>query len=1101
MKKDESKNFRNLWKKGQPLLIIKLTLILLIACFMQVSATVYSPGTSSRNNDLSPQVQQQRSVSGTVTDKNNQPLPGVTVVAKGTTTGTVTDADGAFSIIVPEGVEILQFSFVGMISQEISIAGRTTFTVVMEEAVTELEEVVAIGYGTQSRATLTTSVSTVDNKVLANIPYTNLGRALEGMASGVLVQSTSGQPGAAPRIIIRGGTSINNLNGSAPLYIVDGVIRPNINHLNSADIESIQILKDAASTSIYGARASNGVILITTKSGKAGQLEVIYNYDLTLSQVGNTYDMASAHDYIYYGRLGLVANERKNPGTLATAMKQPSGFGTGNDLTPNTAYTTQYLTPENEYKLDEGWKSMPDPLDPSKTIIYGETDWQDVLFRTGISNNHHISFAGGTDKVSINAGIGYLDDQGIAIRTGYQRFSGQLNGKLTLRDNLRLFANVVYSKSSDRQVYNITNVFFRSASLTPTAKYTFEDGSLAPGQLQNSGNPAYHLTVNKAENSFETITLTGGGSWEILPGLSFNPQMSMYKAASNNYSFWPSYLNGVNNWIRTRSASSGYSDYITTQADAYFSYNKNISKHNIDATAGVSYYGRNSFSLSASGNGAATDIIPTLNAVSTMTAMSSSLSDQVITGYFGRINYDYDRRYLVSLNLRYDGASNLGAKYKWGYFPGISFGWNLHEEDFWNTLSLPLNILKLRGSYGTTGNIGSLGDYQAQGSYSVGNKYMNASAIQNTVIPNPDLKWETSKTLNLGTDIGMFDQRIGLIFDVYRRVTDDLITNLVLPPSTGFSSISTNYGSLENKGLELELKAQIIKPQQISGFQWDISLNAAFTKHKILKLPENGQENNRVGGRYLWDAEKGEYAWKGGLQEGGRIDDYYSWKSLGVYSTDEEAASAPVDLTMTWADKTKYGGDTEFLDSDKNDTIDVRDMVYMGNPFPKWTGGFSSTMSFKGLELYVRTDFITGHTIYNHANIFLSGQWAGNLNFPKEMVTDAWKEQGDKARLPQYRPGVGNYSLWRGSAYHTTSTHSEYYESGNFLCIREVTLSYNLPANVLKTIKFNNVRLSVSGNNLYYFTKYKGMSPEDGGTDDGRYPLPRNFIFGVIVSL
>ncbi len=291
---------------------------------------------------------------------------------------------------------------------------------------------------------------------------------------------------------------------------------------------------------------------------------------------------------------------------------------------------------------------MPDPLDPSKTIIYGETDWQDVLFRTGISNNHHISFAGGTDKVSINAGIGYLDDQGIAIRTGYQRFSGQLNGKLTLRDNLRLFANVVYSKSSDRQVYNITNVFFRSASLTPTAKYTFEDGSLAPGQLQNSGNPAYHLTVNKAENSYETITLTGGGSWEILPGLSFNPQMSMYKAASNNYSFWPSYLNGVNNWIRTRSASSGYSDYITTQADAYFSYNKNISKHNIDATAGVSYYGRNSFSLSASGNGAATDIIPTLNAVSTMTAMSSSLSDQVITGYFGRINYDYDRRYLVS---------------------------------------------------------------------------------------------------------------------------------------------------------------------------------------------------------------------------------------------------------------------------------------------------------------------------------------------------------------------------------------------------------------------------------------------------------------------
>lgn len=1041
-----------------------------------------------------------KTVTGTINDQNGGPLPGVSVKVKDKNIGAVTDINGKFTISVPEGSNVLVISFIGFKTQEISVESRSSININLAEDASKLDEVVIVGYGSQSREVLTTSISKIDKQVLETIPYSNVGSALQGTAPGVLVQSTSGQPGAAPRIIIRGGTSINNPGGSAPLYIVDGVIRPDLNHINSEDIESMQVLKDAASTSIYGARASNGVVLITTKSGKSGKMEISYNYDNTFSEVGKTYDMASAHDYIYYARLGLAANEKKIPGSLKQ-MADPIAFGTGNDLTENTAFTPQYLTPANQHKLNEGWKSMPDPLDPSKTIIYAETDWQDVLFRTGVSQNHHLSFTGGTDKATLNAGVGYMQNDGIAITSKYNRFSGTLNGTLKLRDNLSLFSRVMYSGSSNREIDNLNNVFFRNAGMAPTTKYTFEDGSLAPGTNQATGNPAYYLNKAQTDANNETLTLIGGGQLDILPGLSFKPQVSLYKTDFDNYYFMPSFLTGANRYNTVRQASSRYSKLMQTQVDATFSYNKSFqSAHNVDATAGYTYFGRNLFDLSAVGSGAVTDRIPTLNAISTMTSMSGSTSKQVIMGYFGRLNYDFKRKYLVSLNLRYDGASNLGAKNRWGYFPGVALGWNLHEEKFWRVLPENLLRMKLRGSYGATGNIGGLSDFQAQGSYSVGNQYMGASAVENTGIANPDLKWENSKTFNLGADLGIFNRKVNVIFDVYRRVTEDLITDLALPLSTGFSRISTNFGSLENKGLEIEIGTQIINSKKEKGFTWDVSFNAAKTQHKILKLPTNGIQNNRVGGAYVWDTSIGGYAWVGGLQEGGRIGDYYAWRSLGVYSTDADASRAPIDMAMNYPDKTKYGGDNIFDDLDKNGIIDTKDLAFMGNPYPKWTGGFSNSISYKGFKLYARMDYMTGHTIYNYAKIFLSGQWASGVNFPKEMVTEAWHKQGDIATYPLYRPGVGNYNFWRTGASNTTTATSLFYESGDFLCLREISLSYNLPHSILKNIKVNNVRFNISGNNLYYFTKYTGMNPEEGGRDFGRYPLPKNIIFGAVVS-
>ena len=372
----------------------------------------------------------------------------------------------------------------------------------------------------------------------------NPASALQGTVS-VWSQSIIGQPGAAPRVIIRGGTSINNPNGASPLYIIDGVIRGNMNDINADDIASMQVLKDAASTSIYGARGSNGVVIITTKSGDSNRTKVEYSYNLGSSKVGQLYDMASARDYIYYTRVGAMVAERKVPGSK-NALTQPIGYGTGNDLTNNTGFTTQYLSDANKHKLNEGWESMPDPLDPTKTIIFQETNWQDVLFQNSVTNDHHLAVSGGNDRATVNASLGYMKNNGIAITTFYDRISANLNSDLKVNDQLSVNGKVMYSYSTNTAVYSDTELIFRAAGLAPTAKYTFEDGTLAPGQGRNTGNPVYYLNRRDNKNANENSDISF--IWRLTPpGVNNIPQVSLYKVAGDNYAFISFYLNGVGN--------------------------------------------------------------------------------------------------------------------------------------------------------------------------------------------------------------------------------------------------------------------------------------------------------------------------------------------------------------------------------------------------------------------------------------------------------------------------------------------------------------------------------------------------------------------------
>lgn len=1034
-------------------------------------------------------------ITGTVKDKNGVAVPAVTVTQKGSTISTVSDVNGQYSINVTDASALLVFTSAGYNSMEVEINGRNVIDVVLAENISKLDEVVVIGYGSQSREKMTTAVSKLDNKVLQNTTFTNVGSALQGNIAGLQVLSTGGgQPGAAPRIILRGGTSIQNPNGAAPLYIVDGVIRPNgLNDINAFAIESVQVLKDAASTAIYGARGSNGVVIVTTKSAKPNRTAVSYSFNGSVGQPTRLVQYANAHDYIYYNRLGIKAAAEYRP-ELLPRLSQGNATGTGNNLTNSTAYTTMYLTPENQHKLQEGWQSMPDPIDPTKTIIYKETNYQDLIYRNAYTQDHYLDASGGNDKGGFYAGLGYTRSQGTATITDYNRLSFNINAYYRLFENFRINAIVGYTNRNNRTVSSLANVFYRSASLPGTAKYQFEDGTMAPGQNQSIGNPDYYFKgryAPKGNTEVETSTFSLSAKWDIARNLVFEPLLSLNRDNAPGYSFQPAaMLNGIGPLVTSRTTSSVMARNTQYQTDGVLTYANNFSsKHHLEAKAGFSHYFRRNTNLSATGQNAATDLIPTLNSAATPTNVNSTISDLKIQSLFSRINYDYLGKYLLSINTRYDGASNLGENKKFGFFPGVSVGWNVDKENFFSNIATVLQ-LKLRASYGVNGNISGLGDFQPDGSYiTTGGLYGGQSIIRADVLPNQDLHWERSKTFDVGADIGFLNGRASIIFDVYNRITDDLLTTVSLPASTGFSTIFTNLGSLQNKGFEIELNGNILPSS--SAFRWNVSFNAGYTEHKILKLPNNGILNNRIGGEYVWDASKGDYAYLGGLQEGGRIGDMFSYKQVGVYATDEEAAKALPDRVPSNANKFKRGGDVIWADLDNNGYIDNRDRVYVGNPYPKWTGGFNNYFTYKGIGLTIRTDFTAGNTIYNYPAAFADAQAQGDALPTQKYIDKMWKKQGDITNTPRY--------IWQDQSGNIFRGNNNYYEKADFLCLRQIALSYVFPK-IINRIHLNNLKVFVSGNNLHYFTKFTGINPEDGGQDNGHYPVTRTFTLGISAS-
>lgn len=1138
--KSKPKNYCFIPKSGK---VMKLTATMLLAFTMQLSVPLSAKTIAFTGKNAGKKNLIQKKITGKVTNEKGETLPGVNIIAKGTTISTQTDFDGQFVIEVPDNVTTLVVSYIGLQEQEVTIR-NSPLNIVLKEIGLQMNEVIVVGYGSQNRRTLSTSVSKLDKKVLENVPYSNVTQSLQGNVTGLVVRTASGQPGKASNIIVRGGTSIDNPSGATPMYIVDGVIRNQIDDINPADIASLQVLKDAAATSIYGARASNGVVIITTATGKAGKTKITYNVSTQNSRVGKKYDFLGGEDYIRLHRQGIY-NAAEIAGLSTTTgiarLGQLTGAtpaGTGNNLLNNTPFATLLKSNLNATTIQDlqakGWQEMTDPLNANNTIMYNSTNWNDILFQNAFTQNHTLGMSGGGDTGVFDLSLGYLKGDGITIFTGYQRFTSKLNASLKVADNFTLNGRVLFSKASNNQVVANSVVFNRYLGNAPTTKLYLEDGTLAPGQNNINGNPLYQMGKVKGINENNKLQMSVDGDLKITKDLTFTPSLSLYNENENNNTFQQAFLSGSNGLVDNTRTATRLSNQITqVQYEGVFTYTKSLDKAgDFDAKLGASKFDRTIKAFNASGKGSPSDLAQTLDSSPIPVSVYSNNTQLVLNSVFGRVNYDYKSRYFATASFRYDGASSLGPDQKYGFFPGLSAGWNAHEESFWSAMPKFISSFKLRGSFGVNGNLGTLGDFQAGGLYSgttngFSNSYNGQSAIVNSQIANPGLKWEQSQTINAGFDLGFHDNRIRLIGDFYNKLTSDLLTNLTLPSNSGFSTVLTNLGGLRSKGFELELNANVYNQND---WKINVGANVSHNTNTIEKLPFNGNVNNRIGGTEIWDAASGSYKFVGGLQEGQKIGDFYAHKQLYILSTQAEADAYNTAYRDVYVGKTaanggnpngiKFPGDAVFLDADKNGIIDSKDRTFMGNMFPKFVGGFNFDTSYKGFSLTVRTDYSLGATIYNESRARFVGQFQGNYGLLAESL-QSWQKEGDVTDVPRYRwaDQTNQNNLFRseagGAAYNTNmfQGNSRYYESGDYLCLREVTISYTLPESIISRIKLSSVRVYLTGSNLYYFTKYSGLSPEvqgiDGGSSlglndagaKGTYPVPRNITLGLNIGL
>jgi len=1115
---------------------------ILITCFL-LSATVRA---------------QVKKVTGMViSDQDGKPLVGVTIELKGKKSGTQTNENGEFSIDASPG-DVLVVSYTGYSQKDVKVGSSSTFTLVMKSDVGKLGEVVVVGYGTQSRKNVTTSIAKLDKEVLATAPRANIGSALQGTVSGLQVVNATGQPGANPVIILRGGASINN--PGAPLVVIDGIIR-SYSDIASEDVESIEILKDAASTAIYGARANNGVILITTKHGKSGKAQVSYKFTQGFNMRRSGYKYMDARDYIYYNRLGNL-----NSGRTYGQVNGSRGYGLLTDSANLSSFNIRFYNSTTASLLSQGWDTVGDPYGPSTNYLTGgkpdssnisgiiifknhSKEIENLVFRNTQTQDHYINVTGGNDKGRYFSSFDFYKEPGVIVGSDYKRFSGVVNGSYKVRSNVEVSSGVTLSTSSQLGVLNGAeiNTLYRSLAIWPTFNPWLDAAKTLPnpGNSATDGNPLYWLGKTDRSDENNKITVNGAVKWDILPNLYIRATANAYMNEVLDQSFTKATQTYSNIFATTpsfntnRPATSTYSRDFQQQYNAIINYTKQFGGvHNVSAMLGTEYFGIKSFGMQVAGTKSPTDDIPTVNASTTFTSNTSTdpnnpnnnysiVSQYRIISTFGRLSYDYDQRYLFTAVFREDGVSSLPTANRLGFFPGMSAGWNVHREKFFQNSGIykVISTLKPRVSYGVNGNVSGLGRYDVQGVYGAQGLYNNNGAFLFTSLTTPNLRWEKSRTTDIGADIGILNNRITFIFDYYNRKTSDLLTNLSLPSYTGFNTVRTNLGTLQNKGYEFSANARVI--DNPNGFRLNIGANASYVKNKILQLPYNGQPNNRQGGLQVFDPKSGQLIWVGGLQEGQSIGDIYAFKQVSIFKDASEIAKSAgnrVDLVAGISGpNSNYGtgkitpGDVNWLDVDKNDTIDNRDQVKIGNIYPKWTGGFNANFSYKNFSVYTRFEFALGHTIYNDLVARTLGNYQGTFNYI-ELQKQAWSPTNTNTDIPKvyYADQVAaplgkkNYTRINNANANLNSNNSQFYEKGDYLACREITLSYDFDQSLLSKSKvLSQARLFASLDNMFYITKFSGPTPEPPvapgtstitGVYQGTYPTPRTIVLGVQVS-
>ena len=1067
---------------------------------------------------------QEKTITGTVTSaSDSQPLPGATVQIKGTSTGTTTDFDSNYTIQANSG-DILVFSFVSFANQEATVGADNIINIVLAEDANILNEVIVTGYGKQTRAILTMSISKLDTRILETSTRSNVGSALQGTVAGLRVTNTTGQPGSTPQIVLRGGTNFGN---DAPLILVDG-IPSSFYGLNSDDIESIEVLKDAAANAIYGARSANGVILVTTKTGKIGKSSVNYKFRYSSNKKRDDQKYIGAEDHINYNRQSIAwfRETTDRPGAFGAFLDGNQSAGTGNNTT-NDPFTTQLLTPANQYLLNQpGWKSIPDILNPGQDIIFFDNqDVGDRIYQNSLSKDHYLSFDGGNEKGTYYLGLGVLDNDGLVLGSGFKRYSGKFSGSYNIKDNFKVNSTILYTHSNlNRSPLGNDNTVFRRFQGQASTARTFdsnEDGTFTDiysvGQNQGFGNPLYYQDKFIRKNLEQRLSATVGIEWDLHKDLTFSVDGSHFTINNHTENFNKAYRVGnTTGPLRTaRQASVGLERTLRNQLTGTLNYIRKFGNHNVNVLLGAEYFKDNIFFTSAGTRNSPTDLIQTLNAAPEAEGVPSSFeSEQVLTSTFGRLLYDFDDRYLVSLTYRYDGSSRLGNE-KFEFFPGVSFGWNAHNEDFFENSSLSNTISKFkpRLSYGVNGNVASItpaglrdyvGNYAVFGSYGSQGVYNGQTGYGNTSLPTLDLVWEKSTTFNVGLDLSLFNDRVSFIMDVYSRDIKDKIANLTLPFYSGFGSIRTNNGTFRNRGFELELNGDIIKTEDLT---WNVG--ATFTKNRnfVVKLPENDNDRNRQGGNLIWNSETGQDEWVGGLQEGQRYggDLIVAYIQEDIYNTQAEADADNAitdELMPAFSRNQRWAGDVKWKDVNNDGIINGSDREVIGRTTPDFVGGLFTNINYKRFNLFVKTDFATGHLVWNHIKNKGYGQTQGNLAQPIE-VLDSWTPTNSSADLPRFVFVNGAKNIWRGSEARESlqaAGNNKFWEKGDYLALREVTLSYDLPTSIFKD-KIQNLSVYLTGTNLHYFKSFSGDSPEAGGVQYGTFPVPKTYTVGLNLTL
>ncbi|MDN5200322.1 TonB-dependent receptor [Fulvivirgaceae bacterium BMA10] len=987
---------------------------------------------------------QQRTVNGTIKDDAGNAIPGVNVLVKGTQSGTISDIDGKYSITVADNQNTLVFSYVGYLTEELDISGRTTVDVVMLADLQTLEEIVVIGYGTQKKINLTGSVEAIEGSELARQPVFQTSQALAGLAPGLVATQSSGQPGSdGATIRIRGIGTLGNASKNNPLILVDG-IPDNINGVDPNDIESISVLKDASAAAIYGSRAANGVILITTKRGKSEKMKLNYSNYFGVQKV--------TQNLKFLDGLGYIENLNKaNPGTY------------------DQAFIDNYIA-------TRGSDASPD------------TDWvEEVFTEDGFQQYHRLAISGGTQKARVSASLSYMDQEGNITNYDFKRYNGRINTDLTVSDKFDINFDLNFRRSITQAPSAGLNEITRQAyRIPPLFTAVNSDGSYGPGW--NGQNPVAGAEVGGLSvsqfNYFRGVLKANYRPMDNLTiSVTYAPQYNDNAGKSFRAQYDWQDLSQSGTFPNQNSLSQSNSRSFQDNFNAIANYSRDFEEHNVSATFGYEFLKNTSSSFSASRRNFVLQEFQQLSSGDADTQLNSGgESLNGLQSIFGRVNYSFKNKYLVEANIRRDASSRFAAENRVSVFPSFSVGWRIAEESFLSTSSI-ISDLKLRASWGELGNQQIAGDFPYVSSFNVGTSNPIIGGIPITggaqsVLANRAIQWESTETKNIGLDAALFDSRLSLTAEYYVRTTNDILLQAnTVPPSIGLSPPVQNVGSVENKGWDLALGWQDKKGDISYGVNFNISnyQNTVTDLGELDELPPGGTIT-RVGES---------------------IGSIFGYQAIGLFQSQDEIDNAPVQQfgavqpgDVRYADQLTVDTNGDGIPDEADGIINGDDRVIIGNSLSRLNYGLDLFADYKGFDLSISLLGVGKRDIILQGDVAYAFFNAGKI---QEWQTDSWTPENTDASYPRLTPG-SSHNNWR--------TSTQWLFDASYLRVRNITLGYTLPNALLSRFSISDLRIYVSGQNLITFDDLPdGIDPTvPNFTSGGFYPITSTYIIGLNVS-